>query len=349
LTTKSILIDLYKIKDPYTGLGQFSMNFARELAKRTHTGSWFKFLVPGNTPVVKADAQVKATALRRYLPFLNSGYDTWHSLHQFPAFLPARNTRHIITVHDLNFLREKEDAKAARYLKQLQQIVNRADVLTAISGYTREQMLQYLDVGKKEIHVIYNGVSLPEALPEKPGFIDSSKKFFLSIGVFKRAKNFHNLLPVMTHFPDYNLIIPGHNDTVYGKEVQAMAVSMGLDQRVILPGAVSDAQKLWLYRHCEAFLFPSLAEGFGLPVIEAMMCGKPVFLSNATCLPEIGGDAAFYFDDMTPETMAGTISGGLRIFNGDKALLSEKIQAHAATFSWERSIDGYLKVYGIGE
>src|SRR5207344_2364333 len=94
---------------------------------------------------------------------------------------------------------------------------------------------------------------------------------------------------------------------------------------------VSDARKSWLYAHCKAFLFPSLTEGFGLPPLEAMHFGKPVFLSKLTSLPEVGGDAAAYFDDFEPLSMRHGIESAM------PALLarSEEIRRHAAGFNWD--------------
>jgi glycosyltransferase involved in cell wall biosynthesis len=121
-----------------------------------------------------------------------------------------------------------------------------------------------------------------------------------------------------------------------------------LRQRVTLPNVefhlgIDDAQKAWAYGACSAFLFPSLTEGFGLPPIEAMHFGKPVFLSRLTCLPEIGGDAADYFDSFDGPAMRTVVEAGLaRAAAPGRA---EAIRAHAAQFDWDRAADGYSALY----
>jgi glycosyltransferase involved in cell wall biosynthesis len=117
----------------------------------------------------------------------------------------------------------------------------------------------------------------------------------------------------------------------------------GCADRVTITGTISEYDKAWYYKNCEAFVFPSLAEGFGLPVIEAMHFGKPVFLSKFTSLPEIGGDAAFYFNNFEPEHMLHVLQEGLKEF--DDKDLSSKAMAHAEQFDWQKTAQQYLKLY----
>jgi glycosyltransferase involved in cell wall biosynthesis len=96
-------------------------------------------------------------------------------------------------------------------------------------------------------------------------------------------------------------------------------------------------------QHCEAFLFPSLAEGIGLPVVEAMYYGRPVILSTHTSLPEIGGAEAYYFKDFEPASMRQTLEESLLHYNATNA--KEKIIARATSFSWDNAAMQYLKIY----
>jgi glycosyltransferase involved in cell wall biosynthesis len=113
---------------------------------------------------------------------------------------------------------------------------------------------------------------------------------------------------------------------------------------VILPGEVSDGDRQWLYEHCEAFLFPSLTEGFGFPVLEAMQCGRPVFLSRRTSLPEIAGDMGYYFDGYEPAELAAVYRDGLARYQADPAF-AMRLKDHAAGFSWVATARGYADVY----
>jgi glycosyltransferase involved in cell wall biosynthesis len=106
---------------------------------------------------------------------------------------------------------------------------------------------------------------------------------------------------------------------------------------------INDAQKAWAFARCAGFLFPSLTEGFGLPPLEAMHFGKPVFLSRLTSLPEVGGDAAYYFDDWSPATMRNIIEQGLR--QGAQHKRIAQVKQHAARFDWGSAAAAYLALY----
>ncbi len=336
-----ILVDILKAKDLYSGLGQFSVNFAEALLAHRQGDQQVAFLAPEGF-VLRGEARYDRPSWRkRYLPGLNKPVDLWHSLHQFPSFRPGLRTKWMLTVHDLNFLAEKEHAKAQRYLARLQRNIERADVVTAISQFTKNEMERHLDLRSKQVTVIHNGVKAPTGTRSE----HRGRPYFLSIGVFKEKKNFHALLPLMAHFPDHDLVLAGNNDTAYGERIRAQVRELGLGERVLIPGAVDEQEKFRLYSNCAAFLFPSLAEGFGLPVIEAMMLGKPVFLSKATSLPEVGGEVAFYFNAWAPEAMAAMIMEGLRVFHADPFASSERMKRHAAQFSWEACMQRYVSLY----
>jgi glycosyltransferase involved in cell wall biosynthesis len=344
---KEILVDLYKVKDIYSGLGQFSINYANELIRQSPEGFDFTFLTPGNFKFETGInvTTVKTNLQKRYFPVFNRSYDIWHGLQQFPSFFPKCKSRFILTVHDLNFLQEKKEVKKLKYLKKLQKNIDRADYITTISDFTKKTIEDHIDLRGKSIRTIYNGITInTHDTGSKPSYA-GNKKFFFSIGIFNEKKNFHVLLSVMKHFKDHQLIIAGNKDTRYGQQVQKQIHEMNLADRVILPGRITDNAKTWLYSHCDAFLFPSLAEGFGMPVIEAMKFGKPVFLSQYTSLPEIGGDAAFYFDNFNEEYMSSFIKIKLSLYNENQKILSDQIKKYADRFSWETCIGQYLKLY----
>ncbi len=345
---KKILIDLYKIKDVYSGLGQFSMNFAKELMAKLPDELSIDFLVPKNRNVPfsgKNIETIKSSLLKRYMPRMNKDYSIWHSLHQFPSFFPNKNTVWILTIHDLNFLIEKNGIKRNRYRRQLQKNIDRADYITTISNFTKSEIEKNLNTRQKEIQVIYNGVPSGSDIEKiKPSFADE-KKFFFSIGIFSKKKNFEVLLPLMKHFETHQLIIAGNNETAYGKEIENEIKRLSLEDRIILPGKISDSNKQWLYANCEALLFPSLAEGFGLPAIEAMYEGKPIFLSQATSLPEIGGTMAFYFENFDPQSMADSIRSKMEKVYQNQEKFAGESKAFARQYNWENCIDEYLKLY----
>jgi Glycosyltransferase len=345
---KHILVDIYKTKQLYTGLGQFEANFAAEAEKNSTGNLDISYLIPAkNEGQMNFPNQVKSSLSRKLFPQLNKTYDLWHSLQQFPSHFPNNKTKFMLTVHDLNFMVDKSEEKAARYLNKLQRNIDRADVVTAISNFSKTQLQEHIDLKGKPVHVIHNGVKLNKYVGcSKPDYI-TRPKFFFTIGVFKKTKNFEALIPLMKYFPDHQLVIAGNSDTKYGQEIKQQIQELNLSENIVLAGEVSDAQKYWLYSNCDAFLFPSMAEGFGLPVIEAMSCGKAVFLSKSSSLPEIGKNYASYFPDFNPENMATVIKKSLIDYSNNEAQLAGMMEQYAARFNWNNCFNEYLKIYEL--
>ena len=126
-------------------------------------------------------------------------------------------------------------------------------------------------------------------------------------------------------------------------EIICEARKFGVESRVIFTGPISENDKRWYYKNCTAFVFPSLSEGFGLPVIEAMYFGKPTILSSKSSLPEVGGEHAYYFSDFDPDGMSKVLKKSLEHYEQTKPM--NLIQAWAKTFSWEKAAKEYLEIY----
>jgi glycosyltransferase involved in cell wall biosynthesis len=345
---KRIIVDVYKARDLFTGLGQFSVNFAQALMSSADiSGIKFTLLVPPGLNLEKKPGFdfIEAGFRQRYLPSLTKKYDLWHSLHQFPSHLPNKNTRQILTVHDLNFLVEKDSGKVKKYVRRLQKDVDRATAVTVISNATKDVLEKNINTGARSVTTIYNGVKLDTYLDSRqPDYISGSQYFF-AIGVFKRKKNYEVLLPMMKYFPDHKLIIAGDNATSYGQSLHQLVDNLGLNSQVFFPGKVGNEEKHWLYSHCEAFLMPSLAEGFGLPVIEAMMAGRPVFLSPIASLQEVGGTLAFYFKSYDGKAMADQIGAQLTADSSQANINADRLKKYANRFHWKGCISQYLELY----
>lgn len=286
----------------------------------------------------------KAKWHHRYLRS-GSSADLWHSLYQLPSHKPSRSTKWLLTVHDLNFLYEKSPAKAAKYQKRLASEVMGADYITCISEFTKGDLLKVFPEVEEKVSVIHNGVELQSNVTSVAlNGLNASAPFFFSIGIFNPKKNFHLLVEVMKSFPEHHLVLAGDSSTSYGDEVRTEVEKHGLSDRIHLPGKISEGEKQWCYKNASAVLFPSFAEGFGMPPIEAMSVGTPVFLSKATSLPEIGGDAAYYFEDLLPESMAKTIASGLEAFSKDE-IGAQRLMDRAQKFTWDEAMENYLNLY----
>jgi glycosyltransferase involved in cell wall biosynthesis len=163
------------------------------------------------------------------------------------------------------------------------------------------------------------------------------------MGYINRKKNFHTLVPLLQN-NCFELVVAGRLDEPdYINKMKLQAEILGVNERLKILGPVPEEDKAWYFRHCEAFLLPSLAEGFGAPVVEAMAFGKPLFLSDRTSLPEIGGNVAFYFKNFEAQHMQSVLNEGLIEYQ--KNGLAQKIMQRGKEFSWEIKAHEYLNVY----
>lgn len=336
-----------KLKNLNSGLGQVCLALGREYQKQATSDLELSFYIPPSFQSSFGDQfqYVKSKKLHRLFGIKNQKYDVWHCIHQDSKYLPrTKETKLILTIHDLNFLEKYQGMKCSLKLRKLQKRVDRAQVITVISKFTEMQVREHLKLEGKPVVVIPNGNSLDiSRVPEKPKFMDQ-ETFLFSIGSISQKKNFHVLLPLLNANPELHLVLAGDLDPepAYVSELLKVAQTLGVSNRLHLPGPVNHDQKLWLYQHAQAFLFPSLSEGFGLPVVEAMSVGKPVFLSRLTSLPEIGGNEAHYFDSFEPEQMQSVFKNGMLTFDAGKA---QRSIVWASQFSWDQAASAYLALY----
>ncbi len=343
-----VIVDLVKLKTPYCGLGQVAMNYGIELSRSTYPGIKMTLLTPSRFVGYfgKNVSYRTAGLISRHLSYFTDRCDLWHATHQDSPFMPSRrSTPYLLTIHDLNFLYEKSEAKAAKYLKRLQEKVNRATVVTAISEFTASEIRNHIDLKGKEVRVVYNGVQF-ENEPEmrQPSWIgQDSRPFFLSLGLVTAKKNIHVLPDMMKLIPEYDLYICGQCTGEYGAELQKRVEEENLTH-VKMVGAITEHEKNWMYQHCTAFVFPSKHEGFGLPVIEAMHRGKPVFSSELSSLKEIGDKYAYFWKNFDPEQMAKVVRNGLDHFSKHPEVAQTEME-YARSFSYQRNVAEYLSIY----
>ncbi|HEY8522085.1 MAG TPA: glycosyltransferase family 1 protein [Gammaproteobacteria bacterium] len=343
-----VLIDCERMKQPNTGLYYFCRNLGLALLEQADASTEaLHFYVPRACRGLFGDqvGYVVQRPRHKFFCFRTGRFNVWHSTYQLTRYKPYNSgTRVVLTIHDLNFLVERRDRpdKIAKYLARLQRNIDRASHVVCISEFTRDQVLEHLDLRGKPLDVIYNGCNIVEF----PGFdaprYRPQRPFLFTVGYVTRKKNFH-VLPALLVDSDLELVIGGVVHEPYGREILDAARRHGVADRVRLIGPISEQEKYWYFVNCRAFAFPSVAEGFGLPVVEAMYHGKPVFLSRLTSLPEIGGDEAWYFDDFEPERMRQVLAAGLAEYDREQPV--ERIRARALRYSWPQAAAAYLRIY----
>lgn len=345
---KKVLIDLSVLKHINCGLGQIAYNYARFYGENAKNLDFeVHLLVP--RPYIGAfgnDVHYhKTTNLYTMLPFLMPEYDVWHSIQQMSRFKPSRKyTKNVLTIHDINFIYEKKGQSLKKYTRKFLNRLNRADRVFCISNFTKTDVLSHFTTDKT-LYVIYNGVEFGDtASAKKPvlPFADD-KPFIFSIGQIRQKKNFHVLLDAMKLLPEYNLVIAGEKGTDYCNMIEQRIATEEINN-VFLIGTIHNSEKIWLYNNCSAFVFPSLFEGFGLPVIEAMSYGKPVVSSDKTSLKEICAGRAFIMEDFEAGHIAETIREAIEAYRKDPSLALEN-QKYAKTFTYERHINEYIRIY----
>lgn len=284
------------------------------------------------------------------------GVDIFYS----PDFLlpPTFAKRKLVTVHDLSYVRVPEcfPAPLLNYLNQaVPPSVARADLILADAASTQRDLVEVYRVPPDKIKVLYSGVD-PRFRPEvsedsrlRVRELTRGKPYLLSVSTIQPRKNYARLVEAFSKIqnPDLQLIICGARGWMY-EQVFETINRLGLNARVILPDFVSDDDLPALYAGATLFVYPSLYEGFGLPVAEAMACGAPVVSSNASSLPEVGGDAVLYFDPRDVDAMAETIRRAL----SDESLgndLRARGLAQAKKFSWEKAARQLLEYLTIAK
>lgn len=347
---RKIVFDCERMKYPDTGLYHYCLNLGKYLEKNISLGEEELFFYsPGQEQhwSFSPSNHITQSPLHKFmLPPLGS-FDIWHATYQSTHYMPLRNRRIkvVLSIHDLNFMYDerKSAAKKQRYLGYLQSLINRADAIVCISQFCKKDVLQHCEIKNKPLYVIHNGTNLLENPSLKANSYKPRKPFLFSIGVINRKKNFHVLLPLLQR-NTMELVIAGKfDDNHYLSLLRKRSKELGVEDNLHLLGPVSENEKAWYFNHCDAFAMPSISEGFGLPVVEAMSCGKPLFLSDKTALPEIGGDVSFYFKDFQPEHMEEVFNIGMsRYANED---FQKKIKERALNFNWHRSARRYLDVY----
>ncbi len=272
------------------------------------------------------------------------------------ALPPTRpRTRTVATVHDLAFERYPDETMPGMldYLKRVApRSARRADAIIAVSQATRQDLIELYGIPAEKIHVVYHGVT-PDFCPERDPAQEAETRqryqlpegpLLLTVGTLQPRKNHLRLVQAFarTRQPAA-LVIAGSPGWAYG-EVRGEVEHLNLRRRVRFVEWVEDRDLPALYRMATAFVFPSLYEGFGLPVLEAMASGAPVIASRASSLPEVVGEAGVLVDPLDVDGLAAAMDALLS--DADRhAALREAGLARASNFTWAKAARQTWAVY----
>jgi len=296
--------------------------------------------------------QLAGVGFDRLLP----GADLYHATEHL--LMPLRHVPTVLTVHDLIFRRFPEHHKRLNYWylnAAMPLYCRRAGAIIAVSHATKRDLVQLYGLDPGKITVVHEAAA-PQFRPASAARVAQVRaryglpdRYLLHVGTIEPRKNLNRLLGAVHQLreagEDVRLVVVGSKGWLYQGFFQRLE-ELALGDCVQLPGYVPDADLPAVYGGARLVAVPSLHEGFGLPVLEAMACGAPVACSNTSSLPEVGGDAARTFDPTDEAAMAEAI---LAIWR-DEALQETMRQqglARAAQFSWERAADETLAVYRL--
>ena len=363
-------IDIRALRAVRTGIGRFVVNLLDKLAIRDNENNYVLYFnsMKGGLPddvAFNSKFEIKCTRIPNrllniswaYTPFppvelLLRDIDVFHSPNfQMP---PTRKASRVVTVHDLVFLRYPEMAipsSLRHYRPRIKYYLNRSDLIIAVSNATASDIVSYLNINENKIEVVHQGtVTISKSSPEEINLMRSKfgieGDYILFVGCIEPRKNLVRLFKAFeisglsSHF---QLILAGlkgwHTDELF-----QLRRSLKCSDKIKWLNYVSDSELASLYSAASFFVYPSIYEGFGLPILEAMSAGCPVLTSSVSSMPEVAGDAALYVDPGNVESIAE----GLQQLANDTALrtkLSEMGYKRVEMFKWENTADKMIEVY----
>ncbi|HUI81041.1 MAG TPA: glycosyltransferase family 1 protein [Bryobacteraceae bacterium] len=329
----------YSLGDELSGVGIYSRELLFGLA-HAHPEAGFRFCYRPHR-YLRSWRETLPPNVRRGLlaePLGPRSADIFHALNQRVPRLPLK--RCVVTFHDLFVLSSEYSTPEfrARFAAQAKEAAARADAIITVSQFTKSQVTELLDVDASKVHVVHHGV---RALPAPSAH---REKIVLSVGAIQKRKNTARLVEAFESVDaGWRLVLAGSAGFGF-REIMSRIESSSARDRITVTGYLSGTELAGWYSRASVFAFPSLDEGFGMPVLEAMASGIPVLTSNRSALPEVAGDAAVLID---PEDTAALRAALCRLTQEDnwRAALAARGQARAELFTWDRAVRETWQVY----
>jgi len=260
--------------------------------------------------------------------------------HYIPRFSPVKR---VVTIFDLSFLHFPEMfiQKDLWQLKNWTKFsIENADHIITISNFSKQDIISQYKIDKNKITIAYPGY---DSAKFKMQSVKSKKDYIIYIGTIQPRKNLIRLMEAVARIDGLKLIIVGKTGWEY-EEILDTPKKLGIEDRVEFKGYVATDKLVGLLAGASAFVLPSLWEGFGIPVVEAMACGTPVIVSNVSSLPEVVGEAGILVDPYSVDQ----IEQAIRLLMTDQKLRQKYSKlglAQAQKFSWEKMAKQVLKVF----
>ena len=353
------------------GIGSYVRNLLEAIGRNPESAAYrFRVYVPGGdreaVPPLPEHFEIVAeespgyslSELTRFAwRLMRDRLDLFHATHYIVP--PLYRTRAVVTIHDIihvlypQFLPNRAALLYARVM--IGRALRRADRIITVSFNSKRDLVDYFGISPARIDVIYNGVAKrfrEDVTPEEKEHVATKyglpRPYLLFLGGEKPHKNVRNVLRAFAEASrasalPHALVLAGPMPANKSR-VEALIQGLDLSTRVFRPGIVPEEDLPGLFGGSEALLYPTLYEGFGLPVVEAMACGVPVLTSSTSALQEIAGGYALLVDPMDVSAIAKGISE-IATNAERRAELVALGRRRAADFSWDRAAAQTLKVY----
>ena len=329
----------YSLGEALSGVGLYSHELLFGLAA-AHPEVRFDFCYRPHRYFRSWGAKLPGNAHRRLLtePLGPRGAELFHGLNQRLPQIPLR--RAIATFHDLFVLTGQYSTPEfrARFAEQARDAAERSSAVITVSEFTKSQVVSLLGVDPARVHAIHHGTR-PLQFPAIP-----REKIILNVGAIQKRKNTARLVQAFeTVDPSWRLVLAGSSGFGTPEILAGIERSTARD-RILVTGYVTATDLAAWYARAQIFAFPSLDEGFGMPLLEAMAAGVPVVTSNRSALPEVASDAALLVDPEDTEALGDA----LRRLCGDEELGRELVRLgtrRARLFTWEKAVRETWDVY----
>lgn len=336
----TIAIDARMIN--HSGIGTYMKNLINVLLEDYHLillgdpSEIKKHIKLGEIEIINFQSPIYSVSEQFIFPFKISYCDLFISTHYNIPLAPIKAKKRIVIIYDANHLAFYNQLSMAQklYTKLMMNgAVKMSDTIITISEFSKSEILKYLSVDPVKIKVLPFGID-PEMInlelnKEISQPISIPEKFLLFVGNVKPHKNLINLLRafeiLLQSGKDYKLVIVGKKEGFITGDKEVFEFIEGnklLNEHIIFTGQIENRELYNYYRKASVFIFPSLYEGFGIPPLEAMICGCPVIATDLTAIPEICGDAVLYIKALDPVDIAEKIN----ILINDKSLKDELVK-----------------------
>jgi glycosyltransferase involved in cell wall biosynthesis len=328
---------------------RFSVVTTRKGADALVGDGWTDFCSVLRLPADEGERLARLRAEQLTFPMLGARR-RWDVLHSLASVAPVRTaTPHTITLHDVNFFHHRTFGLATTLGMRaiVASAARHADSLLTAATAAQADIVATLGIPAERIAVVPHGAGrAPDVAPLPAGEVrrrrdlPADARIVLCVAAIRPHKNQEVLVRAMQQLPaDVLLVLAGHPEP-YTAELEALAADLGVAERLRIAGYVTDDELEGLWRLAGCAAFPTLGEGFGLPVVEALGRGVPVACSDISVLREVGGSHPTYFDPHDPAAAAAAIAGALAAPHADPDAL-----AWAGRFTWEAAARGTFEAY----